>query len=101
MNAQRVPRVGLARAAGAHLIAANDAERAACQPSIALARKAIRLFKSEHVERQVWKASAAKWLACVTRMGKRHLLEGGSASWGMPGDPISMHQGYAPRRARS
>jgi hypothetical protein len=46
------------------------------------AKRALRLFRSEYVSREVRHANARKWLAAVHNLGNNWVLAGAPAKWG-------------------
>jgi hypothetical protein len=50
--------------------------------TLAQAKRALRLFRSEYVSREVRHANARKWLASVEWLGPRWALKGGEVRWG-------------------
>lgn len=72
--------------------------RAPAQPARPpLVKRAIRLFKGRGVPKETYRKNAIKWLAANQSLGARHLLKGGTATWGHPGEP-DVRQVHAPRR---
>jgi hypothetical protein len=67
------------------------------RPPLSLVKKALRLFKSKDVPKEVYRKNAEKWLASVYALGDRALLKGGEPRWGRPGQPYE-DQVHAPRR---
>lgn len=71
--------------------------RAQRKVPLSLWKKAIRLFRSPGVPKATYRANARKWVAANQALGDRHVLRGGAAKWGQPGDP-GIEQVFAPRR---
>lgn len=73
--------------------------RAPRRPSLALVKKALRLFAGKYVSREVRHANARKWLRAMAQLGDKHTLHLSKPKvrWGQPGDPV-VHQVFAPRR---
>jgi hypothetical protein len=67
------------------------------RPSLALVKKALRLFSGRGISKATRHANARKWLTANHALGERHLLRGGSPKWGQPGEP-NVPQVMAPRR---
>lgn len=55
------------------------------QPRIpyALLRKAVALFRSEYVSREIRRRNARKWLEAMDRLGDNHVYRGGTVRWGI------------------
>lgn len=67
------------------------------RPTFSEVKKAIRLFRGRGVSKAVYRRNALAWLKANAALGERHLLKGGNASWGRPGEP-RIEQVFAPRR---
>lgn len=68
------------------------------RPSLALAKKAIRLFRAPGIAKAVYRANARKWLASMAALGDNHILNHAApAKWGRPGHP-NVRQLVSPRR---
>jgi hypothetical protein len=48
----------------------------------AMLRKALTMFRSPLVSRELRKANARKWLAAMEQLGDKHLYRGGAVRWG-------------------
>jgi hypothetical protein len=70
------------------------------RPPLSLVKKALRLFKGRGVTKATYRANALKWIAASRQLGDKHLLRGGAATWGRPGEP-KVDQVFAPRRMRA
>jgi hypothetical protein len=46
-------------------------------------RKAVALFRSPDVPKEIRRANARKWLAATEQLGERWVLRGGEAKWGI------------------
>ena len=69
--------------------------RASRKASVSVVKKAIRLYRSADVPREVWKNNARKWIHAMAQLGDKHLLRGGEVSWGVPGDANTYYAGAA------
>lgn len=68
-------------------------------PSLALVKKALRLFRGKGIPKSVRHTNARKWLAANQSLGERHLLRSRvDAKWGEPGVPVKVAQIHSPRR---
>lgn len=65
--------------------------------TFSMLRKAVSLYRNDMVPREQWKKNAAKWLRSMLMLGDRHILKGGKAGWGQPGERM-VSQVLAPRR---
>lgn len=74
--------------------------RAPRKPSLALVKKALRLYKAPGIPKAQYRANARKWLAAMAALGERHILRKESqAKWGRPGMPgEGVGQVFASRR---
>ena len=67
------------------------------RPSLALVKKALRLFTGRGISKATRHANARAWLRANAMLGEKHLLRGGTPKWGQPGEP-NVQQVMAPRR---
>ena len=67
-------------------------------PSLALVKKALRLFAGRGITKATRHQNARKWLAARAALGDRHILNRATpAKWGQPGE-VNVGQVHAPRR---
>jgi hypothetical protein len=79
-----------------HLARASDAPKS---PSLALVKKALRMYAGKGISRETRHRNARAWIAARLRMGDQHVLNKSFAPrWGVAGDGRGVSQVFAPRR---
>jgi hypothetical protein len=83
-----------------HVAGPADTQTRKVAPSLALVKKALRLFRGRGINKATRHRNARKWLAANASLGEGSLLKGATPRWGAPGVPggQGVSQVFAPRR---